>query len=286
MILTRIERFWSGSHPIAIPQPFSGSGESSMACPRLDRVVNRLRKGLGLTMAVLLGLSSSEPAADAHDPVPVVDISRWFGPIDPRLDDCGGRIAFSYQGAIWRTPRAGGVMTRLTDGPGFDVSPAWSPDGKRIAFINSGDFAAGPLRLIRADDGSTVAMPRSVIARGKLEFEPSGAHPGSISGVRQGFGGSGLAQPGDGEARPALDRIAPVPPLLALSRRSIDRAGFDAGHGRSTERKRRPRGRHLDGPDPGRDAPEGRSLRRPHSSSMLERRGSLPGRGDGVGRRA
>jgi hypothetical protein len=127
-------------------------------------------------MAVLLSLLSlGGLAVKAHDPEPVVDISRWFGPIEPRLDDSGEAMVFSYQGALWRMPRAGGVMIRLTDGSGFDISPAWSPDGKRIAFINSGDFTAGPLRLIRANDGLNLALPHAIIARGKLEFDPSGA---------------------------------------------------------------------------------------------------------------
>jgi hypothetical protein len=111
-----------------------------------------------------------------------VDPSRWFGPIDPRLDDAGETIVFSYQGALWRMPRSGGAMTRLTGGPGFDIAPAWSPDGKRIAFIRSASFAAGALRLIRADDGSELALPRPVAARGKLEFDRSGAR---VLGVLQ-----------------------------------------------------------------------------------------------------
>jgi TolB protein len=126
-------------------------------------------------IAVLLGLSfGGSSGARAHDEEPVVDVSRWFGPIDPRLDDAGETVVFSYQGALWRIPRGGGLMTRLTDGAGFDIAPAWSPDGKRIAFITSGSFSAGPLRLIRADDGSNLLLPRKVAARGKLEFDPSG----------------------------------------------------------------------------------------------------------------
>src|SRR4051794_16500387 len=75
------------------------------------------------TLAVLLGLSLGDgPAVRAHEEEPVVDISRWFGPIDPRLDDAGEVIVFSYQGAVWRMPRGGGVMTRLTDGAGFDIA--------------------------------------------------------------------------------------------------------------------------------------------------------------------
>ena len=38
------------------------------------------------------------PMAGAHDPEPVVDISRSIGAIDPRIDDAGETIAFSYQG--------------------------------------------------------------------------------------------------------------------------------------------------------------------------------------------
>jgi hypothetical protein len=131
--------------------------------------------GLVPAMAVFLSLSFGSPAARAHDEEPVVDVSRWFGPIDPRLDDAGEGIVFSYQGALWRMPRGGGVMTRLTDGAGFDVAPVWSPDGRRIAFITSSSFSAGPLRLIQADDGSNIPLTRAVVARGKLEFDPSGA---------------------------------------------------------------------------------------------------------------
>ena len=65
-------------------------------------------------------------------------------------------------------------MTRLTAGTGFDVAPAWSPDGKQIAFISGEDFASGSLRLIQAEEGSAVRLSRPILARDKLEFDPSG----------------------------------------------------------------------------------------------------------------
>jgi hypothetical protein len=126
-------------------------------------------------MVLVFVLACGGPAARSHEEEPIVDPSRWFGPIDPRLDDAGETIVFSYQGTLWRMPRGGGAMTRLTGGSGFDIRPAWSPDGKRIAFVHSGDFAAGVLRLIRADDGSELPLPRPVDARGKLEFDRSGS---------------------------------------------------------------------------------------------------------------
>jgi len=99
---------------------------------------------------------------------------RAFGGIQPVLSPDGRVIALSYQGAICRLPSAGGTLTRLTRNEGWDVEPAWSPDGKRIAFINAPGFNTGPLRLIAADDGSLVKLPKEVLARGRLQFHPDG----------------------------------------------------------------------------------------------------------------
>src|SRR5262249_46480783 len=77
-------------------------------------------------------------------------------------------------------PQGGGVMTRLTDGEGFDHEPAWSPDGKRIAFVRGPNQLGGDLRVIRAADGKAVPLPKQVNVRGtynfqKLEFSPDGS---------------------------------------------------------------------------------------------------------------
>src|SRR5579864_6705030 len=74
-----------------------------------------------------------------------------LGGIQPRISPDGKSIAFSWQGAIWRMPCATAdtkqpaTMTRLTDGPEFDVEPAWSPDGKQIAFVHSPNMGEGEL---------------------------------------------------------------------------------------------------------------------------------------------
>src|SRR5258705_13019995 len=96
------------------------------------------------------------------------------GSVQPAISPDGKSVAFSYQGIICRLPSEGGALTRLTQGEGWDVEPAWSPDGKRIAFINAPGFNAGPLRLITAEDGSLVKLPKDVLARGRLQFHPDG----------------------------------------------------------------------------------------------------------------
>jgi TolB protein len=99
---------------------------------------------------------------------------RLLGAVQPTISPDGQFVAFSYQGAICRLPTRGGPLTGLTRGEGWDVEPAWSPDGKRIAFINAPTFTTGPLRLIAVEDGSPLKLPKEVFARGRLQFHPDG----------------------------------------------------------------------------------------------------------------
>jgi tricorn protease len=46
----------------------------------------------------------------------------------------GGRIIFEAHGNIWQVSRWGGVASRLTADPGYDLMPRFSPDGSAIAF--------------------------------------------------------------------------------------------------------------------------------------------------------
>src|SRR5690349_8966194 len=85
---------------------------------------------LGLAVIVLVGIDVHAADAERYDP-PL----RAVGAIYPRLAPSGEEIVFACQGAIWRMPRSGGTMTRLTADDGFDIEPAWSPDGKTVAYI-------------------------------------------------------------------------------------------------------------------------------------------------------
>jgi TolB protein len=100
---------------------------------------------------------------------PPVKTWRAIGALQPRLSPDGESIAFAWQGALWRVPRAGGVMRRLTVEPPWDAAPAWSPDGKKIAFLS-----AGLLLLLDAESGAVMPLPDRVTARGSLYFHPGG----------------------------------------------------------------------------------------------------------------
>ncbi|PYK97511.1 MAG: hypothetical protein DME19_16025 [Verrucomicrobia bacterium] len=120
---------------------------------------------LALWVCVIVPVASARGAPE----------QRAFGPIQPRLSPDGQQIALSWQGAICRMSASGGTLTVLTRGEGFDIEPAWSPDGTTIAFINSANFFGGQLQWINAEDGSARKLPASVRAQGKLHFHPASA---------------------------------------------------------------------------------------------------------------
>ncbi len=71
----------------------------------------------------------------------------------------GRTIVFDLVGDLYTLPITGGKATRITDGPGFDAQPRFSPDGKTIVFAS--DRSGGEnLWLINADGKNPRALTR------------------------------------------------------------------------------------------------------------------------------
>jgi tricorn protease len=65
----------------------------------------------------------------------------------------GNRIAFVYAGDIWLVDAGGGEARRLTSGPGLELFPKFSPDGRSIAF--TGEYGGNRQVYVISVDGGT-----------------------------------------------------------------------------------------------------------------------------------
>ena len=57
--------------------------------------------------------------------------------LDPRLSPDGRHLVFGAAGYLWQQPLDGGPAERMFEGSGFERNPAFSPDGRQLAFVRS-----------------------------------------------------------------------------------------------------------------------------------------------------
>jgi hypothetical protein len=70
-------------------------------------------------------------------------------------------------GSLWRQALGSEDARQLTDGPGFDHQPDWSPDGRHLAYVSYRDDAVH-LRVMDLGTGATTAL----LADGAVQLEP------------------------------------------------------------------------------------------------------------------
>jgi imidazolonepropionase-like amidohydrolase len=100
-----------------------------------------------------------------------VEVDR--GAMDPAVSPDGARIAASIFGKIWIVPFAGGEAVQVTRGIGWDGQPAWSPDGRFLAYAHQ--LPSGTSLVIRnLETGGANPIYHTDAGIGHIEFDPKG----------------------------------------------------------------------------------------------------------------
>ncbi|HYW43867.1 MAG TPA: S9 family peptidase [Bryobacteraceae bacterium] len=77
-------------------------------------------------------------------------------------DRTGKESDFSHNTDVWVIPAGGGALEKISDHPGPDRSPRWSPDGRHIAFLGAADEEDQPQVYVAPSEGgkpSTAISP-------------------------------------------------------------------------------------------------------------------------------
>src|SRR5262245_56766773 len=101
-----------------------------------------LVKTLTLPKIAVLLFAAAQGAPSSSDAHPAY--VRW-----PDLH--GNRVVFCAEGDLWLVADTGGIARRLTNHPGNECFPHWSPDGKWIAF--TGDYDGNSDVYVIPSDG-------------------------------------------------------------------------------------------------------------------------------------
>ncbi len=94
--------------------------------------------------------------------------------MDPAQSPDGKKLAFSAMTHLYTLDLPSGKPQRLTTGNAHEFQPAWSPDGKSIAYVTwSSD--GGQLWRIRASGGTPALLSKSLAVYSNPAFSPDGA---------------------------------------------------------------------------------------------------------------
>lgn len=82
----------------------------------------------------------------------------------------GETIAFTFKGNVWTVPATGGQARPITSGKGFNSTPFWSPDGKKIAFTSDREKSVD-IYIVDAKGGTPARLTTNTSQENILGFK-------------------------------------------------------------------------------------------------------------------
>jgi dipeptidyl aminopeptidase/acylaminoacyl peptidase len=156
-----------------------------MAGTAPDQGVRMLRfiLGCGVLLAVAHGVLAAPPLAPSHV-FEGRDIFNLQWVEDPQIRPDGRAIAYvrmSYdimsdrpRSTLWLVDVDTGSQTPIATGSGSHVSPRWSPDGKRLAYVSSAEGGHSQLFVRWMQSGETARITDLTQAPNSLAWSPDG----------------------------------------------------------------------------------------------------------------
>ncbi len=147
-----------------------------------------MRRLSGLILTAVLSMAAMEPATAAAGRQPVlgqIDLPHPYyfremylpqltgGPSAVSYSPDSREVVYSMAGALWRQRLDSGVAVQLTDGPGYDYQPDWSPDGRSILYVTYRSDAL-ELAILDLASGRTTALTRNAAVNVEPRWSPDG----------------------------------------------------------------------------------------------------------------
>src|SRR5512142_2087227 len=140
--------------------------------------------GLMHKLAPALFLIAATAFAQPH-PITIDDMMAMHRIGAPQVSPDGKWIAYDASNvdlaanyrhsAIYLMPSAGGDSKKITDGVKQDEGPAWSPDGKTIAYVSNRDSGAKQVWLYDVAAGTSRKLTDLEGGAGALKWLPDGS---------------------------------------------------------------------------------------------------------------
>lgn len=145
-----------------------------------------LKRAWAIAFASMMAATPNDTQAQRRPVLPQISVPHPYyfrelylpqlttGPSSAAWAPDGKSLVFSMRGSLWRQSLDSDEAVQLTDGPGYDYQPDWSPDGRFIVFASYTGQAID-LKLLDVVSGAA----RTLVGDNAVNVEPRWSPDGS-----------------------------------------------------------------------------------------------------------